>query len=522
MYALRLLGGYSLTGPSGKPVARLAQRRVEAVLAVLAVSADRGVTRDRLLGLLWGELDEPHARHNLNVALHTIRRVLGAEAVVSVGESLLLNPDIVTADTTLYAGAGAPLSAEAVAAYRGPLLDGFHVDGAAAFEDWVEDERSRLSREYAEGLERLAAEAEGAGNATEAAAWWARAVEHDRHNTRVVIRLMQALAAAGDRANALREAEAHRQRLMQELELLPEPELDAECERIRNGGGRPAPSSSISEPSPVVLPPPSSSADPPAVPVPVVAPRRGRRFAVAAGVAIAVLALGWTGWHRLHPTDPPLAFANIRQITRDPGLELMPAMSPDGREVAYMSGRPDGMHIEVRDIAGGSTRSITGDWGGSQLEPRWTPDGTGVRFRNTGASGDNVHGADVRLRNAGATTDRAGGLWTMPRMGGQAVAAGPGASAAVTRRHTLEWRGDSAFVRAADGTRTLLLTDAAQRAHSFAWSADGSALAYVVGNAEYLSLHRLGNISPSAIWVVAVGKAPVQVTDAASLNESPA
>ena len=60
--------------------------------------------------------------------------------------------------------------------------------------------------------------------------------------------------------------------------------------------------------------------------------------------------------------------------------------------------------------------------------------------------------------------------------------------------------------------------------HALAWSPDGSRIAYVVENATFLfNMPGIGNIAPSAIWVVAAsGGKPVQLTDRTHLNISPA
>jgi DNA-binding SARP family transcriptional activator len=238
VHTLRVLGGFAIEGPSGSPHARLAQRRAEAVLAVLAVAGDLGCTRDRLTGLLWPESDESRARHSLRDALHVIRQALGPGAIVAVGDRLSLDPAAITTDVSALLPAFAPApDPAALDWYRGPLLDGFHVDGAAPFVEWLESERARYAHLVAEALERLAGAAERDGHFRAAAAWWARLVLHDPYNTRVVIRCMRAQAAAGDRANAVMDAEAHARRLRDELDLEPDPELAAEIEAVRNGNG---------------------------------------------------------------------------------------------------------------------------------------------------------------------------------------------------------------------------------------------------------------------------------------------
>jgi len=236
MYRLRVLGGFALEGPSGGAAPPLPQRRAEAVLAVLAVCGDVGCTRERLLALLWPESDEARSRHGLRDALHFIRQALGAEAIRASGDLLRLDPAVVESDVHLFTQAlRAEQRVEAVKLYGGPLLDGFHVDEAAEFERWLDGERTRLGRECGEALEQLAETAEVAGAWKEAGRWWARAVELDPLNSHLVLQQVRAMAAIGDRANAIKLADAHARRLRAELDLAPDREVLAKIERIRRG-----------------------------------------------------------------------------------------------------------------------------------------------------------------------------------------------------------------------------------------------------------------------------------------------
>jgi Tol biopolymer transport system component len=81
----------------------------------------------------------------------------------------------------------------------------------------------------------------------------------------------------------------------------------------------------------------------------------------------------------------------------------------------------------------------------------------------------------------------------------------------------------SIYVRPASGgpPRRIATLD---QPHSLAWSPDGSRLAFVRGNAAFsYTRNAIGNIAPSSVWIMpAAGGAPVRITDAASLNTSPA
>jgi TolB-like protein len=122
---------------------------------------------------------------------------------------------------------------DAAAAYGGPFLDGFYVSDAPDFEHWVDGERDRLARAYAQALETLAVRAEGEGRLLEAAEWGRRLAAHDPYSPRAALRLAGVLEAAGERAAALRALAAHAGRLRADLEMEPEPEVRALEQRLR-------------------------------------------------------------------------------------------------------------------------------------------------------------------------------------------------------------------------------------------------------------------------------------------------
>jgi len=236
MFRLRVLGGFALEGPGGAPLSALPRRRARAVLAVLAVCGDLGCTRERLLALLWPESDEAHARHGLRDALHAIRHALTPASLSSSVSLLRLDASVVGSDVLEFTRAVASgRLADAVRAYGGPLLEGFHLDDAPEFEHWLAGERDRLARECVEALERLATSAEGTGAWAEAVRWWGRAVEHDPLNSHFVLQQMQAMSAIGDRANAVQAGELHLGRLRDEFGLEPDPSVLATIGRIRRG-----------------------------------------------------------------------------------------------------------------------------------------------------------------------------------------------------------------------------------------------------------------------------------------------
>ena len=196
MYRLETLGSLALA--DGPAAAVTTQRRRLALLALLAVAGERGLTRDKLVAYLWPDSPSDNARHALEQLLYELRRQLG-EPVLLGPDPLRLNPEIITSDVTQFRQAiasGAP--AEAVDLYRGPFLDGFFLSDAGEFERWAEEERSQLAGKYARALECLADAARDSNDYAAEIGWRRRLVAMDQLNGGSALRLMHALASAGD------------------------------------------------------------------------------------------------------------------------------------------------------------------------------------------------------------------------------------------------------------------------------------------------------------------------------------
>jgi DNA-binding SARP family transcriptional activator len=204
------------------------------------------MSRDKIIALIWPECDSRRARHRLSQLCHALRQSLGE--VISTGAAeLRLDPSRISSDVGDFKDACATGDPErAVAAYGGAFLDGFFLNDAPEFERWAERERAAFSRAFTETLETLAIEAEARGDRSDGARWWSRLAEHEPLSSRVIIKLMSALAAHGDRAGALEQARRYEHELGRELEAEPNPAVVALAERLRaapvNTASFPAPS----------------------------------------------------------------------------------------------------------------------------------------------------------------------------------------------------------------------------------------------------------------------------------------
>ena len=226
-----------------------------------------------------------------------------------------------------------------------------------------------------------------------------------------------------------------------------------------------------------------------------------RRY--GAGVAAAVGVVGLLMVALLVRRGPPnvLQLGRRAQVTLDPGLELDPALSPDGRFIAYTTGTG----LVVRQVDGGTPIQVVRDQGGAVRWPFWAPDGRRIFFFSR-------RGIEIAPALGGASR-------VLVAAAGANLA--PGGAIAPDGRSFVFASRDSVYVKPVDGGEERLVT-VGRELHSFAWSPDGRLIAYVSGNAAYVRSNYLGNIAPSSIRVVpAAGGTSVRVTDEQALNVSP-
>ena len=251
---LKLLGLPTLVGLDGPLVGAPVQRHRVALLALLAEAPGHALSRDKLIGYLWPDTDSRQGRHLLNVAVHELRKALGKDVLLSVGDDLRLATQRLHVDVVEFealVARGEPRNA--VALYTAPFLDGFFLDGCEEFEKWADRERDRLALRYRELIARLAEDATSSDARVEAVNWWRHLVTSDPYNSRYVLRLMEALEAAGDRGNAIDVARTHEAVLARELGAEPELAIRQLVDRLRR-----TPAAVVPELTPA--PPPSGAA----------------------------------------------------------------------------------------------------------------------------------------------------------------------------------------------------------------------------------------------------------------------
>ena len=141
----------------------------------------------------------------------------------------------------------------------------------------------------------------------------------------------------------------------------------------------------------------------PAVPASGPAPRRWTRpvvLALSLGIAAALVFL-WAARDRFgRPAELSPPDARVMRLTDLPGLEESPAISPDGRSVAFTASVGGTRQIFVQLIAaGGAPLQITNDAGDHEY-PRWSPDSSSIFYFSAAASGQ-LQGSIWEIRALG-------------------------------------------------------------------------------------------------------------------------
>ncbi len=231
--SVRLLGTPEVE--AGGARLALKQQKALALLYYLAATAQPH-TREYLANLLWGELPAEQARHALRSALYRLRQALrpsGADAslIESANQlSLAAEPrvacDVVRARQCAVDGSEPALS-ELVAGYRGGLLQGFSLPGAAEFEAWRQLEDTRLGQLYAGALRRLAELAAAREDWPAATAHWQALAQHDPLDEPAQQQLIRLYLRAGAAGQALRQYQQLAQALKVDLDLEPAAETQA-------------------------------------------------------------------------------------------------------------------------------------------------------------------------------------------------------------------------------------------------------------------------------------------------------
>ncbi len=212
-----------------------------------------------------------------------------------------------------------------------------------------------------------------------------------------------------------------------------------------------------------------------------------------------------------------LTIGAARQVTLDPGLEVDPAISPDGEMIAYAAGSPTNMQIFVRQIGGGRTIQLTDDSTINHRSPRWSANGSDIAYQRS----------DSVIAVVGALGGPARPLVRYQPDDTEQAAQGrlnmgfdwaDGGSRVV---YPLGWPGRMYSQDVATGER-IAITDVGEH-YSPVISPDGEWVAYVRDNAIFVfGTTDFANEGVSSIAISPIDGGPVvAITDGTSLDVSP-
>jgi len=513
MIRFKLLGEIDLRGDGGDQLDQLLRqpKRLSLLAYLVAPAPGTWHRRDTLLGLFWPEQDTAHARTSLRNALYVLRQALGDQALRTRGdEEVSIDPAEVETDLAdLWTALREDRAGDALTHFRGDLLPGLFPPDSDGFQRWLDTERARLRIEVAKAGIEWAAALEGEGRLEEALSVARRVLEIHPDDEPAVRRLMALHRAMGNRAGALAAFEEYRARLAAEFDAEPAPETIALADEMRGPGDPPVPRSGAVDSGSGERPAPSVAATHSGDTT------HGRRASdarrsnllkvvlVASGV-VALALLAWLVGRR----PQTITIGRSSPVTAAEGLQIEPAISPNGRLIAYASGNSQRMRIFIHRIGGGAPWPLSGDSNSVEILPRWSPDNDAILFLS---------------RNNAYVSAAVGGTSRLIAAGGEGEAAVRSASWSPNGDSVAIVRNDSLTIRPLEGIGERFVGRGTQL-HSCTWSPDSRWIACVSGNWIAFAPGTLfGNQAPSGIVLFAAsGGAPIELTDRENAYQSPA
>lgn len=263
LLSLKLLGSFQAY-QEGKELTVFRTNKVQALLIFLTVepSAHR---REALMELLWPGMPERSARQNLRQILHHLRNAI-SDSPASTEESEGALPLILANRQTIQRNPAADVEVDAlhfetfidgtlshehpdllichacrsnlekaVALYRGDFLADFYLDDSNEFEDWAQINREAYRRKALDAMEILATVHTRQQEYAQAREYAERQLNIDNLREGAYRQLMEILALAGHREEALAVYEKSRRVLAEELAMAPAKRTTEMYEQILAG-----------------------------------------------------------------------------------------------------------------------------------------------------------------------------------------------------------------------------------------------------------------------------------------------
>ncbi|MCB0062835.1 MAG: AAA family ATPase [Caldilineaceae bacterium] len=240
-----------------EPLSGFRSNKARALLAYLAVEANRPVSRAELATLLWGDYPEAQARKSLRNVLANLRDLLTPLLTLTVPtltvdrQTVQLSVDhvhcivdVVRFDALLSAAESAvsvtsthAYFSQAIELYNGNLLSGLESVDSEAFESWRVIQQEVRHRQVLSALHQVTEHCYNEGEFAGAITYAQRQLQLEPWQENAHRQLIQALAAQGDRVGALTQFARCQQVLAEELGIDPDAATMALVAAIRAGEG---------------------------------------------------------------------------------------------------------------------------------------------------------------------------------------------------------------------------------------------------------------------------------------------
>jgi DNA-binding SARP family transcriptional activator len=139
----------------------------------------------------------------LNEAIRRLRAHLGSDRIRSDGDAVTLSDAGLTVDALAFDAVASTKSRRAISLQTGDFLEGFSVDDAPAFDEWVARERDRYRAKAVGLLVAEGAQSLVGGDTIEARELARRALALEAYSEPAARLLIRAAALAGDATGAL-------------------------------------------------------------------------------------------------------------------------------------------------------------------------------------------------------------------------------------------------------------------------------------------------------------------------------